>query len=76
LAAEAMGATPVVPSPKNAKINKPCPGCAYRHSRLIEQYWSRLKEWQTIATRYGMTATSYAAGIAIAATLDWFVCSR
>jgi hypothetical protein len=25
-----------------------------------------------IATRYDKTATSYAAGIAIAATLDWF----
>jgi transposase len=38
----------------------------------IERCWSRLKEWRAIAARYDKTATSYAAGIAIAATLDWF----
>jgi transposase len=75
-AAEAMGATPVVPSRKNAKQKKPCPGFIYRHRNLIERCWSRLKEWRAIATRYDKTATSYAAGIAIAATLDWFKSSR
>ena len=29
--AEAMGATPVVPSRKSAKKKKPCPGFIYRH---------------------------------------------
>jgi hypothetical protein len=37
---------------------------------LIERCWSRLKERRAIAARYDKTATSYAAGIAIAATLD------
>lgn len=31
---------------------------------------------RAIATRYDKTATSYAAGIAIAATLDWFKAVR
>lgn len=75
-AAEAMGAIPVVPSRKNAKEKKPCPGFIYRHRNLIERCWSRLKEWRAIATRYDKTATSYAAGIALAATLDWFKSSR
>jgi transposase len=75
-AVEAMGATPVVPSRKNAKQKKPCPGFIYRHRNLIERCWSRLKEWRAIATRYDKTATSYAAGIAIAATLDWLKSSR
>ncbi len=74
--AEAMGATPVVPSRKNAKQKQPCPGFIYRHRNLIERCWSRLKEWRAIATRYDKTATSYAAGIAIAATLDRFKSSR
>jgi transposase len=55
---------PVVDPRTNAYI--------YRHRNLIERCWSRLKEWRAIATRYDKTATSYAAGIAIAATLDWF----
>jgi transposase len=71
-AVRAMGATPVVPSRKNAKHPEPCPAYIYRHRNLIERCWSRLKEWRAIATRYDKTATSYAAGIAIAATLDWF----
>ncbi len=70
--AKAMGAIPVVPSRKNAKHPQPCPDYIYRHRNLIERCWSRLKERRAIATRYDKTATSYAAGIAIAATLDWF----
>jgi transposase len=75
-AARAMGASPVLPSRKNAKHPQPCPGYIYRHRNLIERCWSRLKERRAIATRYDKTATSYAAGIAIAATLDWFKSSR
>jgi transposase len=71
-AARAMGSIPVVPSRKNAKQPEPCPDYIYRHRNLIERCWSRLKEWRAIATRYDKTAISYAAGIAIAATLDWF----
>ena len=71
-AARAMGVEPVVPSRKNAKQKEPCPSFIYRHRNLIERCWSRLKEWRAIATRYDKTASSYAGGIAIAATLDWF----
>jgi transposase len=71
-----MGAIPVVPSRKNAKQPQPCPAFIYRHRNLIERCWSRLKERRAIATRYDKTATSYAAGIAIAATLDWFKSTR
>jgi transposase len=71
-AAQAMGAIPVVPSRNNPKRPEPCPAYIYRHRNLIERCWSRLKEWRAIATRCDKTAISYAAGIAIAATLDWF----
>jgi transposase len=72
LAARKMGAIPVVPSRKGSKQPQPCPAYIYRHRNLIERCWARLKERRAIATRYDKTATSYAAGIAIAATLDWF----
>ena len=53
-----------------------CPAYIYRHRNLIERCWSRLKERRAVATRYDKTAISYAAGIAIAATLDWLKYSR
>jgi Transposase DDE domain len=74
--AQAMGAIPVVPSRRNASKPQACPAYIYCHRNLIERCWSRLKERQAIATRYDKTAISYAAGIAIAVTLDWFKYSR
>ncbi|MGH3054428.1 MAG: IS5 family transposase [Gaiellaceae bacterium] len=70
-AAREMGAIPVVPSRKGARQPESCPAYIYRHRNLIERCWSRLKERRAIATRYDKTAASYAAGIAIAAALDW-----
>ena len=67
----AMGAIPVVPSRRGTRQPEPCPDYIYRHRNLIERCWSRLKERRAIATRYDKTATSYAAGVAIAASLDW-----
>lgn len=75
-AARGMGAFPVVPSRKGTKHPQPCPDYIYRHRNLIERCWARLKERRAIATRYDKTAISYAAGIAIAATLDWFKSAR
>jgi transposase len=72
----AIGAIPVVPSRKGAREKQPCPDYIYRHRNLIERCWSRLKERRAIATRYDKTAASYAAGIAIAASLDWFKSTR
>jgi transposase len=72
IAVRAMDAFPVVPSRKGAREPQPCPDYIYRHRNLIERCWSRLKEWRAVATRYDKTAISYAAGVAIAATLDWF----
>ena len=73
-AARAMDAIPVVPSRRNATEPQPCPDYIYRHRNLIERCWSRLKERRAIATRYDKTAVSFAAGIAIAAALDWIKC--
>ena len=69
--AQAMGATPVVPSRKGAKDPQPCLAYIYRRRNLIERCWSRLKERRAVATRYDKTALCFAAAIAIAiARLD------
>jgi hypothetical protein len=47
-----------------------CPTLSMTDMR--EHCWARLKERRAVATRYDKTAVSYGAGIAIAATLDWF----
>jgi hypothetical protein len=70
-AARGRGAIPVVPSRRGARDPQPCPGWMYRHRSLIERCWARLKERRAVATRYDKTATSYAATVAIAASLDW-----
>ncbi len=75
-AAEAMGAIPMVPSRRNAKQKQSCPVFIHRHHNLIERCWSRMKKWRAIAARYDRIATSHAAGIVIAATLDWFKSPR
>lgn len=75
-AARTMGTIPVVPSRKGTKQPEPCPAFIYRHRNLIERCWARLKERRAVATRYDKTAVSFGAGIAIAATLDWFKSSR
>ena len=67
----AMGGIPVVPSRKGARDPQPCPGYIYRHRNLIERCWCRLKERRAVATRYDKTGICYAAGVAIAASLDW-----
>ena len=69
--ARALGAVPVVPSRRGTKKPQPCPDYIYRHRNLIERCWARLKERRAVATRYDKTAASYAAGVAIAASLDW-----
>ena len=66
-----MGAIPVVPSRRGAKEPQPCPDYIYKHRKLIGRFWARLKERRAVATRYDKTAISCAAGIAIAASLDW-----
>ena len=67
----AISGIPVVPSRKGARDPQPCPDYIYRHRNLIERCWSRLKERRAVATRYDKTGISYAAGVAIAASLDW-----
>ena len=70
------GAVAVIPPKASRKAIIPCDQAMYRWRHLIENLFAKLKEFRAVATRYDKTATSYAAGIAIAATLDWFKSSH
>ena len=69
---EKAGKSTVIPPKANRKHKRDYDKELYKARHLIENFFAKLKQFRAIATRYDKTATSYAAGIAIAATLDWF----
>lgn len=44
---------------------------AYKQRNTVERCINRLKQWRGLATRYDKTATSYLAGLHIAAIFIW-----
>ncbi|MBL7238877.1 transposase [Komagataeibacter rhaeticus] len=64
------GSRPVI-LPRKNDPEVACPKWAYRHRRLVENLWARLKEWRTVATRYEKTAASFLSVILIAATANY-----
>jgi transposase len=48
-----------------------CPAWAYVNRNRVERLWGRLKEWRSVATRYGKTARSFMGVLCLAASMDW-----
>ena len=63
------GATAVIPSKRNRKVPVPHDEEAYKWRHLIENYFSKIKEFRGVNTRYDKTDTSYEATWDIAATI-------
>lgn len=63
------GATAVIPSKRNRKVHIPHDEEAYKWRHLVENYFSKIKEFRGINTRYDKTDTSYEATWDIAATI-------
>jgi len=59
----------VIPSKHNRKIHIPHDEEAYKWRHLIENYFSKIKEFRGINTQYDKTDTSYEATWDIAATI-------
>lgn len=70
-ACEAMGATPVVPSRRNAKAKAHCPDWMCRNRSLVERLWAALKEWRGIATRYEKKARNWRAVVVLGGIVGW-----
>jgi putative transposase len=66
------GTVPVIPNNPTRKMHHPFDENAYRQRNLIERMFCRLKDWRRIATRYDKLATTFAAGVAIAAVIIWW----
>ncbi len=63
------GATAVIPAKRNRKIHIPHDQEVYKWRHLIENYFSKIKEFRGVNTRYDKTDTSYQATWNIAATI-------
>ncbi len=59
----------VIPSKTNRLVHIPHDEEAYKWRHLIENYFSKIKEFRGINTRYDKTDTSYQASWLIAATI-------
>jgi len=59
----------VIPAKRNRKVHIPDDEEAYEWRRLIENYFSKIKEFRGVNTRYDKTDASYEATWNIAATI-------
>jgi transposase len=59
----------VIPSKRDRKTPIPHDGEMYEWRHAIENYFSKIKEFRAVNTRYDKTDTSFAATINLAATL-------
>ena len=63
------GAIAVIPPKANRKMQRDYDTHMYKWRYLIENYFAKIKEFRSIATRYDKTDTSYAANWYLTATL-------
>ena len=63
------GARAVIPAKRNRKIHIPHDEEAYKWRHLIENYFSKIKDFRGVNTRYDKTDNSYEATWFIAATI-------
>lgn len=68
-ALEDRDADAVIPAKRNRRNPAPHDREAYKWRHLIENYFSKIKEFRGVNTRYDKTDTSYAATWTIAATI-------
>jgi putative transposase len=66
---EAHGMEVVIPSRANRNAPRTIDKDAYEQRNVIERFFGRLKQFRRVATRYEKTAISYAASVAVAASL-------
>ena len=68
---EAQGAVPNIPAKANRK-RKPCfSRVLYRRRNLIERFFSKLKHFRRIATRYDKLADNFLAMVQLASMRLW-----
>ena len=67
------GTKPVIPNRSNRKQRFRFSKRLYRERHLIENAFSRLKDFRRIATRYDRLARNFLASVCLAAALVWWI---
>lgn len=67
----AAGKIAVIPPKSNRKQLRECDKYVYESRHLIENFFSRLKQYRAIATRYDKTTRNLLAAVYLAATVAW-----
>lgn len=68
---EAAGASTVIPSKSNRKVQRPHDKELYKERNLVERFFNRLKHWRGLATRYEKTVESYIAMVHLVCARLW-----
>lgn len=68
-AIEAQGAEAVVPSRSNAKSPRKTDWARYKDRNLVERFWSKVKHYRRVATRYEKKAQNFLAFVHIASLM-------
>ena len=59
----------VIPSLKNRRKRRRYSKALYKGRNVVERFWSKVKQYRRVATRYDKTDTSYLAFVHLAAVL-------
>jgi transposase len=66
---ESRGAEAVIPTQKNRKEQREVDAHLYRERNLCERFWSKLKQYRRVATRYEKKAANFLAFVKVAAMM-------
>lgn len=68
-AIEARGAQAVIPTQKGRKEQRAVDAHWYRERNLCERFWSKVKQYRRVATRYEKKAANFLAFVKVAAMM-------
>jgi len=66
---EARGAEAVIPTQKNRAEQRQIDPHLYRERNVCERFWSKVKPYRRVATRYEKKATNFLAFVKVAAIM-------
>jgi transposase len=69
--AESKGSQAHIPTHRSRKLQRSVDPQLYRQRNLVERFFSKLKHFRRIATRYEKSARNYLAAVLLAASRLW-----
>lgn len=66
---ESRGATAVIPTQRSRKEQREVDPHLYRERNLCERFWSKVKQYRRVATRYEKKAANFLAFVKVAAIM-------